>query len=170
LKNTLTWEEIKKLSSNRQEHKTKVGLKLTEVESQMIFKCDMGNIKVNDCYIDEEQDSESEKIGPNPSRLLALAVLGCLSASFIFCLKKKNFRVEDFDAEAEIIIKHNPKGFWRVQQIDVNINPKIEDANALKRAKQCLKTLSDDISFFEQYCIVTQSVREGVKVNVNVNV
>ncbi|MHA1725104.1 MAG: hypothetical protein ACTSXH_09740 [Promethearchaeota archaeon] len=29
------------------------------------------------------------------------------------------------------------------------INPKIEDASALKRAKQCLKTIADDISFFE---------------------
>ena len=118
--------------------KTKVGIKLDESESQMIFKCDLGNMKVKDCYIDEEHREEVDMLGPNPSRLLALGVLGCLSASFIFCLKKRNFKVDDFTAEAEVVITRNEKGFLRIKKIDVNIQPKITDPNTLKRAKQCL--------------------------------
>ena len=133
--------------------KTKVGIKLDESESQMIFKCDLGNLKVKDCYIDEEHREEVDMLGPNPSRLLALGVLGCLSASFIFCLKKRNFKVDDFTAK----------------KIDVNIQPKITDPETLKRAKQCLKSAKDGVSFFEQYCIVTQSVRSGIEVNVNLD-
>ena len=147
--------------------KTKVGLKLDESESQMIFKCDLGNLKVKDCYIDEEHHEEVDMLGPNPSRLLALGVLGCLSASFIFCLKKKNFQVDDFNAEAEVTLTRNEKGFWRIKKIDVDIVPKIENPDTLKRAKQCLKQVKDGVSFFEQYCIVTQSVRAGIEVNVN---
>jgi len=152
------------------EKKTKVGIKLEEAESQMIFKCDLGSMKVKDCYIDEEHHEEVDMLGPNPSRMLALGVLGCLSASFIFCLKKRNFKVDDFKSEAEIIINRNEKGFWRVKKIDVNIEPKIGDPEALKRAKQCLKSTKDGVSFFEQYCIVTQSVRDGVEVNVNIDI
>ena len=149
------------------EMKTKVGIKLDEFESQMIFKCDLGNLKVKDCYIDEEHHEEVDMLGPNPSRLLALGVLGCLSASFIFCLKKKNFQVDDFNAEAEVTLTRNEKGFWRIKKIDVDIVPKIENPDTLKRAKQCLKQVNDGVSFFEQYCIVTQSVRAGIEVNVN---
>ncbi len=152
------------------EKKTKVSLKLDDLDSQMIFKCDLGNMKVKDCYIDEEHHEEVDMLGPNPSRMLALGVLGCLSASFIFCLKKRNFKVDDFKSEAEVTITRNEKGFWRVKKIDVNIEPKLLDPENLKRAKQCLKTGKDGVSFFEQYCIVTQSVRSGIAVNVNVNI
>ncbi|MFW9942179.1 MAG: OsmC family protein [Candidatus Thorarchaeota archaeon] len=142
---------------------------MDESESQMIFKCDLGNMKVKDCYIDEENRDEVDMLGPNPSRLLALGVLGCLSASFIFCLKKRNFKVDDFIAEAEVVITRNEKGFLRIKKIDVNIQPKITDLDTLKRAKQCLKSAKDGVSFFEQYCIVTQSVRSGIEVNVSLD-
>ncbi|MFX1419012.1 MAG: OsmC family protein [Promethearchaeota archaeon] len=150
--------------------KTKVGIKLDEFESQMIFKCDLGEMKVKDCYIDEEHHKEVDMLGPNPSRMLALGVLGCLSASFIFCLKKRNFKVDDFKAEAEVSIAKNEKGFWRIKKIDVNIEPRILDPESLKRAKQCLKETKNGISFFEEYCIVTQSVRSGIEVNVNLDI
>lgn len=149
--------------------RTKVGIVLDEAESQMIFKCELGNMKVDDCYIDEEHPQEVDMLGPNPSRLLGLAILGCLSASFIFCLKKRNFKVDDFTAEAEVIISRNEKGFLRIKKIDVNIKPNITDPDALKRAKQCLKSAKDGVSFFEQYCTVTQSVRFGIDVNVNLD-
>jgi len=133
----------------------------------MIFKCDLGNMKVKDCYIDEEHPQEVDMLGPNPSRLLGLAILGCLSASFIFCLKKRNFKVDDFIAEAEVHISRNEKGFLRVKKINVDIQPNITDPDGLKRAKQCLKSTKDGVSFFEQFCTVTQSIRTGIEVNVN---
>ena len=139
--------------------KTKVGLSL---EKGMIFKCDLGQMKVKDCYIDEEHPEEVDMLGPNPSRMLGMAILGCLSASFIFCLQKKEFKVDDLKAEAEVSIARNEKGFWRVKKIGVNIKPKINDPDTKKRADQCKK-------MFEQYCTVTQAVREGIDVEVNLD-
>jgi uncharacterized OsmC-like protein len=150
--------------------KTKVGIVLGESKSQMIFKCNLGNMKVNDCYIDEEHPEEVDMLGPNPSRLLGLAILGCLSASFIFCLKKRNFKVDDFHAEAEVKISRNEKGFLRVKKIDVDIQPNITDPDALRRANQCLKSAKDGVSLFEQFCTVTQSIRSGIEVNVNLEI
>ncbi len=142
-----------------EEIKTRVGIKL---EEEMIFKCDLGTMKVKDCYIDETNKDEVDMLGPNPSRMLGLAILGCLSASFIFCLKKRALSLNDLKAEAEVTLARNEKGFLRVKQIDVNIDSIIKDPDARKRAEQCKK-------MFENYCTVTQSVRDGIKVDVNLN-
>ena len=140
-----------------EETKTKVGIKL---EKDMIFKCDMGQMALKDCYIDETNQGEVDKWGPNPSRLLGMALLGCLSASFIFCLKKRNFSIDNLKAEAEVIIGKNDKGFLRVKTINVEIEPKFDDPDIRKRADQCKK-------MFERYCTVTAAVREGIEVNVD---
>ena len=132
------------------------------LEKDMIFKCDIGNMKLEDCYIDETNVNEADKLGPNPTRLLANAILGCLSASFIFCLKKRNLTIDDLTAEAEVTIGRKEKGFLRITKIEVTITPKIDDPEVRKRADQCKK-------MFENYCTVTASVREGINVEVNLD-
>ena len=139
----------------------KVDVSIT-LEKEMIFKCELGDIKVEECYIDETNKDEVNMLGPNPSRLVGLAVLGCLSSSLIFCLKKRDFTLDDLKAEAEVIIGRNEKGFWRVKKINVNIDVKIDDPETRKRADQCRK-------MFEQYCIVTQAIREGIDVELKLN-
>ncbi|MFX1356528.1 MAG: OsmC family protein [Promethearchaeota archaeon] len=145
---------------------TKVRITL---EKDMIFKCDLGEIKVKDCYIDDTHKDEVNMLGPNPSRMLAMAVSSCLSASFIFCLKKRNFNLDNLKAEGEITVARNEKGFWRVKKIDVAIKVKIDDPEARKRAEQCLKKAANSKSFFENFCIVTESVRSGIEVNVDLD-
>jgi organic hydroperoxide reductase OsmC/OhrA len=139
----------------------KVDVSIT-LEKEMIFKCELGDIKVEECYIDETNKDEVNMLGPNPSRLVGLAVLGCLSSSFIFCLKKRDFTLDNLKAEAEVIIGRNEKGFWRVKKINVNIDVKIDDPETRKRADQCRK-------MFEQYCLVTQAIREGIDVELKMN-
>ncbi len=139
--------------------KTKVGLKQKE---EMIFKCDFGNLKMGNLYIDEKNKKENEKIGTSPTKLLALSVLGCLAASFSFCLQKKKFSLSGLEAKAEVTISRNDKRFWRVKKIDVEMMPKIDTPEMRKRADQCRK-------FFEQYCIISESLRTGFEVSVNIN-
>lgn len=138
---------------------TKVSIKL---EKEMIFKCDIGNMKLKDCYIDDTNQNEADMWGPNPARLLGMALLGCLSASYIFCLKKRNFTTKNLEATGEVVIGRNDKGFVRVKRVDVEINVKVDEPMMRKRAEQCKK-------MFEQYCTVTAAVVEGIEVNVNVN-
>ncbi len=137
----------------------KVKIKL---ERDMIFKCDLGEMKLRDCFIDETNKIESEMLGPNAAHLLAMAILGCLSSSFIFCFNKRDFTVKDLEAEAIVTIFRNEKGFVRVKKIDVNINPTIDSPDMRKRAVQCQK-------MFERYCTITASIRKGIEVNVNVD-
>lgn len=142
-----------------EEKKTKVKINRTE---SMSFKVDFGGEGLEDYFIDEDHTNEGEMIGPNGTRLLASAVLGCLASSFIFCLKKKNLNVDDLEAEAVVTVARNEKGFLRIKKIDVNIRSKINNQEARKRADMCKK-------MFEQYCTVTQSVREGINVEVKVD-
>jgi len=132
-----------------------------EIEKDMIFKCDMGLMNVKDFYIDEKNKDEAKMLGPNPARLLAAAVLGCMSASFIFCLQKKQFTLDDLKAEAEIIIVRNEKKLSRVKEINIKLVPITSDPAILKRINQCSK-------FFEQYCTITESVRAGIQVNLDI--
>jgi uncharacterized OsmC-like protein len=134
---------------------TKVNLELVK---DMIFKWDLGLPKVGECFIDETNHDLDEMIGPDPSRLLASAILGCLSASFVFCLQKRNLKLDDFKAEAEILIERNEKKLLRVKEINVSLNPQTTDPIVLKRINQCKK-------MFEQYCTITESVRAGIDVN-----
>ena len=77
-------------------------------------------------------------------------------------MKKRDFSVKDLNATAEIKIARNEKGFWRVKNITVDIRPKIESPEMKKRAESCRK-------MFEDYCIVTESVRSGIAVDVNLH-
>lgn len=141
------------------EYISEVGIRL---EEEMIFKCDLGQIKLNNLFIDEQHKKSKDKIGPNPSKLLALSILGCMAASFAFCLQKKNFSLPDIEGKAVITSKRNKKGFWRLKKIDIVLNPTIESPEMYKRVDQCKK-------FFEQFCIISESIREGIEINTTVN-
>ena len=143
-----------------EEKKTKVGIKL---DHDMIFKCNLGFEKLQEIYIDETLEEKEDLWGPDAARLLGMALLGCLSASFILCLQKRNLELDDLRAEAEIIIAKNEKKLLRVKEINVDLIPESKDPSVLKRIEQCKK-------FFEQYCTITESVRAGIDVNLNINI
>ncbi len=139
------------------EYKSEVGIRL---EEEMLFKCDLGQIKMDNLFIDDRHKKSKDKIGPNPSKLLALSLLGCMGASFAFCLQKKNFSLSDFEGKAFITSKRNEKGFWRIKKINIELQPKIDSPKMRKRAEQCQK-------FFEQFCIISESIKEGIEISTN---
>ncbi|MFX0028358.1 MAG: OsmC family protein [Candidatus Hermodarchaeota archaeon] len=139
------------------ELKTRVGLKQTE---EMIFRCELGNLKIENLFIDEKNEKVEEKLGPSPAKLLGLSVLGCLAASFSFCLQKGGFSLPGLNGIAEVTIARNNKGFWRVNKIDIEMVPQIDTPEMRKRVNQCAR-------FFEQYCIISESLRKGFEVNVH---
>lgn len=137
------------------EYKSEVGIKL---EDDMIFKCDLGQIKIDNLFIDEKNKKPHEKVGPNPSKLLALSVLGCMGASFAFCLKKYNLLLSDFKGKAIITSKRNENGFWRLKKIDIKLYPMIKNSKMRRRVDQCQKE-------FRQFCIISESLKEGIEIN-----
>ena len=98
--------------------------------------------------------------GPNPARLLATAVGGCLSASLLFCLRKSRIEVQQLRTIVETSLVRNEHGRLRIGGIKVRLAPDIVPEQRA-RLGRCLE-------LFEDFCIVTESVRAGVAVDVSV--
>jgi len=98
--------------------------------------------------------------GPNASRVLSAAVGNCLSASLLFCMRKARVEVNKLKTVVRTSLARNREGYWRVSHINVKIEPEINPEDALG-FERCLE-------IFERYCVVTQSVREGIDVKVEV--
>lgn len=100
-------------------------------------------------------------IGPNPSRLLSTAVGHCLSSSLLYCLEKARVRVKKLNTNVTAIIERNKEGYLRISGLNVQIQLQVPDEDKMK-VPRCLP-------IFENYCTVTQSVRQGIDVKVNIN-
>jgi organic hydroperoxide reductase OsmC/OhrA len=98
--------------------------------------------------------------GPNAARLLAGAVGNCLAASLLLCLDKARVSIRSLRARVEGTIERNEAGRFRISHLDVQIVPEVE-GEPTPRYDRCL-------DIFEDFCIVTQSVRDGIDVDVHV--
>lgn len=114
---------------------------------------------LDDLRMDEPPPLGNGK-GPNASRLLAAAVGNCLSASALFCMRKARVTVNGMRTEVEAALSRNEEGRLRIREIRVRIHPDvpIEEHDKMRR---CL-------DLFEEFCVVTQSVRQGIPVDVAV--
>lgn len=98
--------------------------------------------------------------GPNASRLLAAAAANCLSASLLFCLQKFKETPGPIVTEVSGQMVRNAQGRMRVGGLDVRIRmaDRLED---LQRLQHCA-------AGFEDFCVVTASIREGIPVAVRI--
>lgn len=107
----------------------------------------------------DEPPPLGKDVGPNPARVLAAAVGSCLSASLVFCLEKAKLSVEGLSAEVDVELVRNERHRLRIGQVNVKLHPKLAaPADVLARCIQA----------FEDFCVVTESVREGIDVRVKV--
>lgn len=97
--------------------------------------------------------------GPNPSAMLAAAVANCMAASLLFALRKH--RQDPGELRATVtgttarVDRH-----LRIVRLDVVLQ--------LGVAADALPSLTSALEKFEDYCVVTQSVRQGIPVTVSV--
>lgn len=98
--------------------------------------------------------------GPNPSRLLLAAIANCLSASLLFALRKYKNVPGALHAEITATPMRNAEGRWRIPRAFVEIR--------LAEGSEAHVQLDRILAQFEEFCLVTQSVREGIDVEVTV--
>jgi uncharacterized OsmC-like protein len=98
--------------------------------------------------------------GPNATDLLAAAVGNCLAASLLLCLQKSHASIETMSATVTAHIDRNDRGRLRIVGLDVDIDPRLgaDDAAKLERCR----------GLFEDYCMVSASVRQGIPIDVRV--
>ena len=130
-----------------------------ELKQGYQFLVDFGIADTASLLLDEPEPL-GEGHGPNASRLLAAAVANCLTASLLLCLRKARVNVHGLRSEATATLARDDRGRLRVAAIKVRIHPDVEQAESGRMAR-CLE-------LFEDYCVVTQSVRSGLDVSVEV--
>lgn len=133
-------------------HSFSVNLTLLE---GYVFKVDFGDM--GDILTDEAPPLGNGE-GPNPSRLVAAAVGNCLCASLLFALRKAKEQPGGVSAVVTGDLERQD-GRWRIGRLDVKLQ--VENAQTLQQLPAVLEK-------FEEYCIVTQSIRQGIPVNVEV--
>ena len=97
--------------------------------------------------------------GPSASRVLAAAIGNCLAASLVFCLQKAKVPVSGVVADVDVETVRNEARRLRVGKVTVTLRTNLP-ANE--------PSLAGCLADFEDYCVVTQSVRRGIEVEVHV--
>ena len=121
-------------------------------------KFDWDNV---DALLMDEPEPMGGGKGPNASRVLAAAVANCLSASLVFCLTKARVDVKGVKTSVRGVLHRNEQKRMRIGGFDVKIVLPDDVAANTKGMERCL-------GLFEDYCVVTASVRSGIEVGVTV--
>lgn len=125
------------------------------------FEAEFDGPKMPTLLFDEPEPVGDDE-GPNAARVLGAAVGNCLSASLLFCLQKARVNVEDMTTDVHGIITRNEDKRLRVTGLQVRITAAIPPEDQ-ERVPRCLKV-------FEDFCVVSGSVRKGVDIEVEVDV
>jgi uncharacterized OsmC-like protein len=104
----------------------------------------------------DEPSPLGKGVHPNAGLLLAAAVGNCLSASMTYCLSRARAEVKGVSADVFTTLGRNERGRLRITSIRIQLFPELDDPKKLERCRD----------IFEDFCIVTQSVREGIPVQV----
>ena len=126
-------------------------------EKDFVFVADFGLDGVAPLVMDEPEPLGAES-GPNASKIIAAAMGNCLSASLLFCLQKSRVDVSGMRARVEGVTARNEGGRWRIREMNVEISPDVSEGDRGK-LERC-------VELFEEFCVVSQSVREGIPINV----
>ncbi len=128
-------------------------------EESYRFRADFGVPGVEPWIIDEPAPL-GEGAGPNAARLVGAAVGHCLSASALFCLEKARIPVHGVRTVVAGTTTRNDRGRMRIGGLRVTIDLDVDEADRA-RMQRCL-------GLFEDFCVVTASVRRGIPVEVEV--
>lgn len=96
---------------------------------------------------------------PNAARILAAAIGNCLSASLLFCLQRAKVAKPSVGADVDVEIVRNEARRLRVGKVNVTLRTNLPADDP---------SLASCLSTFEDFCVVTQSVRQGIDVAVKV--
>ena len=98
--------------------------------------------------------------GPSPTQLLGTAVANCLAASLLFAMRKYKNEPGPLRVVASLHLVRNEQRRLRVGRIGVDLHLAVAAAQ--------VQMLDRILAQFEDFCVVTQSVRTAIPVDVRV--
>lgn len=128
-------------------------------EGPYAFRIDFAGTDLTALHSDEPPPL-GEGRGPSPSALLLASIANCLSASLLFALRKYRNTPGPLRTEIVATPTRNADGRLRIPKAFVTLQ--------LAEGNEHYTQLERILTQFENYCTVTQSVRDGIEVEVTV--
>ncbi|MBU4626299.1 MULTISPECIES: OsmC family protein [Pseudomonas] len=136
---------------------TRVNLRL---EQQHDYRCTLHFEEGAPTLTVDEPPPLGEAVGPSPVELLLGAVANCLTNSLLFALRKYKQDAEPLSCKATAEVGRNAENRLRVLHIDIELQ--------LGKSAAKLEHLPRILGQFESFCTVTQSVAQGIPVQLRV--
>jgi organic hydroperoxide reductase OsmC/OhrA len=147
------------VAAQEKTHQEQLRVTLTQI-ADYSFNVTFDETAIPDLVTDEGAPL-GEGRGPNPSRMLLVAIANCLSASLLFAMRKYKNQPSRITADVRGTLARNADGRMRVQHVDVDLN--------LADAAEDFEHLERILQQFENFCVVTESVRAGIEIAVEVH-
>jgi len=109
----------------------------------------------------DEPPPLGEGQGPNAKLLLAAAAGSCMSSSLLFCLRRARVDVAGMRTRVSGTMVRNERGRLRIGEMKVTLIPSMTPEDAARSAR-CLE-------LFEDFCVVGESIRAGIPLQVEVD-
>ncbi len=129
-------------------------------ESGFRFSINFGVDGMDPFYMDEPEPV-GKNTGPNAGKMVGAALANCLAASLMFCLQKSRVEVQGMKSTARGVLVRNDKGRGRIKEVNVDLYPEVEPGKT-KQLERCKE-------IFDDFCIVSKSIEQGLPVNVKVH-
>ena len=130
-----------------------------ELKNDYQFVVRFDDVKGTPTLVCDEPPPLGEGGGPNAAAVLGAAVGNCLAASLASCLRKAQREPINLTARVKTHVARNTKGRMRIAGIDVELSSEVTSATGGNQ-KRCQE-------LFEDFCMVTASVRRGIPVSVS---
>jgi len=117
----------------------------------------------NDIHIDEPESFDGTDEGPSPVEFFLIGIGGCLGSTFAYCLQKQDVEIDKLEVVVDGQLKHvGPKLSLRLVNIEAELKITTRDNDSSDKIEKCVKS-------FQEYCIVTNSITQGVPIDVKVS-
>ncbi len=98
---------------------------------------------------------------PSPSRLLAAAIGHCLASGLVYTAAKAHVELGAVQATVRTELVRNERGLPRIGKVEVEIDPDVAPGDAERLARLT--------EVFQDVCLVSESVRSGIDIEVRVS-
>jgi len=115
-----------------------------------------------DIHVDEPKSFHGTDLGPSSIEYILIGIGGCLGSSFVYCLNRNNVDIENLEIIVDGTLKHiDREKHLRLIDIKVNLYFTTRNNESSEKIDLCIKK-------FKEHCVVTNSIMDGIPVQVKV--
>ncbi|MFX1237890.1 MAG: OsmC family protein [Promethearchaeota archaeon] len=116
----------------------------------------------NSIHIDEPESFNGTELGPSPVEYVLIGIGGCLGSTLSYCLKKKGLEINKLEIIIDGKIRHEePYNRLRITSVDAELHLNMKDNGNTGEIDSCVES-------FLKYCIVSNSISQGIPIDVKV--